>query len=609
MATSRHANSGHRSRRHRVWPWVTGVVVLLLALVAVAGVFGLKFYSEAKQVREHSQNAMQMMSGFSDVTNADAVRNLNSQLPSIRHETGEAKSIAHGRLWNVAAKLPKVGNDVTTVQGMTTSLDGIVNDAVPGFVNAVTGLQSSQLSTGDGQLNLQPILDAQKNITSANAALQQQVAAFNALPTPSIGAVKDSYTSARESLNSVAKKTDALSKAMNILPDFLGSSQPRTYLIMSMTTSEARSSGGLIGSVGVMTTDNGKISIGNFRPNTEYIPYGSGDPTADEQRIFRQWGPLSMSFDIRDLAVYPDTSRTAEGMQAIWQRTPWGSGQPIDGVLLIDPVFLQELISINGNVKLSDGRVLNGQNTAEFLLNTVYKEYPVYEQDLYFQEVATQSIGSMFSNMNVKKLSQTANIMSSMASGRHFSMYAFDPAVEKTISGAGFTAQTPNSEEHPSVGVYVTEQNPSKMDWYIHRTSTVTRMSCNADSSQTYTVEYKLENTLNAKDGSSLPAYVSGVVPTQQTQGIEKVLIYAPAGGKIANLQTQGNVTQSRKENLNGKAINASLAQIGPGQAAVYSFDVTTSPKSVSDLTVDQTPMGWADAGVTLENSACAIGK
>ncbi|WP_324249185.1 DUF4012 domain-containing protein [Bifidobacterium longum] len=97
---------------------------------------------------------------------------------------------------------------------------------------------------------------------------------------------------------------------------------------MAMTTSEERSAGGLIGSVGVVTTDNGKINIGDFRSNGEYIPYGAGDPTGDEQRIFQQWGPLNMSFDVRDLAVYPDTSRSAEGMRAIWQRTPWGEWYP-----------------------------------------------------------------------------------------------------------------------------------------------------------------------------------------------------------------------------------------------------------------------------------------
>lgn len=137
--------------------------------------------------------------------------------------------------------------------------------------------------------------------------------------------VKNAYAAGNTQLTKMADKVNQLSGTFQILPDFLGSDQPRTYALMAMTTSEERSSGGLIGSVGVVTTDNGKINIGDFRSNGEYIPYGAGDPTEDEQRIFQQWGPLNMSFDVRDLAVYPDTSRSAEGMRAIWQRTPWGA--------------------------------------------------------------------------------------------------------------------------------------------------------------------------------------------------------------------------------------------------------------------------------------------
>ncbi len=188
-----------------------------------------------------------------------------------------------------------------------------------------------------------------------------------------------------------------------------------------------------------------------------------------------------MSFDVRDLAVYPDTSRSAEGMRAIWQRTPWGSGTQLDGVLMVDPVFLQELVKINGNITLSDDRVLTGDNTAKFLLNKVYVDYPIAETDAYFAQVAEQTVGSMFSNLDLTELTKVAQAMGSMAEGRHFSMYAFDETAEKSISDAGFTAQTPSSEENPQVGVYVTEQNPSKMGWYIHRTSKVTRSTCDND--------------------------------------------------------------------------------------------------------------------------------
>ena len=188
-------------------------------------------------------------------------------------------------------------------------------------MNVLSTLKSAQLSSGDGQLNLQPILEAQKNIATANQSLQQQVQKYQQLPKAHIGMVKNAYATGNTQLTKMADKVNQLSGTFQILPDFLGSDQPRTYALMAMTTSEERSSGGLIGSVGVVTTDNGKIGIGDFRSNGEYIPYGAGDSTEDEQRIFRQWGPLNMSFDVRDLAVYPDTSRSAEGMRAIWQRT------------------------------------------------------------------------------------------------------------------------------------------------------------------------------------------------------------------------------------------------------------------------------------------------
>ncbi len=158
----------------------------------------------------------------------------------------------------------------------------------------------------------------------------------------------------------------------------------------------------------------------------------------------------------------------------------------------------------------------------------------------------------------------------------------------------------------------MTEQNPSKMGWYIHRTSKITRSACNNDGSQTYHVEYTMTNTIddNQIGMLELPNVYSQCNADQQGRGVEKTLIYAPAGGSLTNLQTSGgSVTGSRQETLNGKTVYASIANIGPGESVTYSFDVTTSIKAVSDLTIDQTPMGWTDSGVTTDTAACSINK
>ena len=148
----------------------------------------------------------------------------------------------------------------------------------------------------------------------------------------------------------------------------------------------------------------------------------------------------------------------------------------------------------------------------------------------------------------------------------------------------------------------------------MHRTTKITRSSCNGDGSQTYHVEYTLNNTLTSSALATLPDYIAGGIQLPSLargMAAEKMLIYAPAGGSIANITTSGNGTVSvapKQNTMNGKAITTTLALLNPGKSLTYSFDVTTSPKATTDLGVDQTPMGWEDSGVSVDTSACAIG-
>ncbi|WEV59324.1 DUF4012 domain-containing protein [Bifidobacterium sp. ESL0728] len=603
----RHLAATRPMRRHRVWPWVLLVIFVLLLAMAGVGAYAAKtMYGQAKEVKAHEQNAVTMLSGFSSTNDLNSLDQVSQKLPQVQSETQQAKEISHGKLWNLAAKAPLVGNDIKTVQGMTSAVDGITHDSVPQFINVVNNLKGSQLSEGDGQVNLQPILQSQQQIKVANDSMQTEIHAYHQLPAQKakLGKVRNAYTSADGKLSALAQKLDELSKTFQIVPDFLGANQPHHYAVMSMTTSEVRSSGGLVGSVGSLTTNNGKIVVGGFLPNTAYEHYGAGNPTASEIAMFNKWGPETMSLDIRDLAAVPETARTAEMMKVIWQKSPNGSKNPIDGIITIDPVFLQQLISVNGNIKLSNGVVLNGENTAQYLLNTVYKTYGPEEQDVLFGEVATQGLSSMFSNMNFDKISRIAGIMGNMARWRHFSIYSFDQQLEEKYMENGYTGQTPSSEENPEVGVYVTEQNISKMSWYIHRASKITRTSTNATGARTYHVDYSMTNTMSPSEIASLPAYITGMVPpsTPRGYGREKTLFYAPAGGSITNLKVQGQATAPKRMTLNDKPLFASVAAIPPQQTVTFSFDVTTSEKAVSDLQLDQSPMGWEDPGVTQVN-------
>ena len=598
-----HHRHRHHRKRRRVWPWVVGILTIVVLTLAAVGVMGFQLFKQAKQVQAHENSAIAMLSKFSS-GDAETLANAGDILPQIAHETQQAQDIAHGGLWNTAAKMPFIGSDISTVQGMTAAINDIVQDSIPQFVNVLKTLNDAQIANGDNGVNLQPIIDAVEPLKKANASFQQQVRDYDALPTPSISMIRSAYDKGETQLNDLADRVNALSNTFQILPTLLGDGQQRTYAVMAMTPSEMRSSGGLIGSVGDLTTSNGTVHIGDFRPNGDYLPYGIGDHSADMKRVFTDEGPLHMSFDIRDLAVFPNTADSAVAMQSVWNRTPWGQGVPLDGVIMVDPVFLQQLIAINGNVTLPDGTVLTGENTAEFLMNTVYQKYPENETDVLFGVVAGQAMKSMFSHMDMGKLYKTGKMLGTMAKGRHFTMYAFDERAEQGIQAAGFTGQIPSSETNPSVGIYLTEQNPSKMGWYIKREAKIQRVNC--DDGDLYHVEFMVHNTMTEEEAKSLPWYITGNNSDNTGKAMEKILFYAPQGGSISNLmQLGGKVDAVKETTIDGVNAYETYAQVNPGQIATFTFDVRVSTKATAPLTIDQTPMGWVDDGITYLDPKC----
>lgn len=588
-------------KRHIV-PWV--ILALFVALLIAGGTAAYTFYKEAMQVKDHEMAAVELVGTVSGIDQLQDPNALTDIVPEMQEHTSAAKTISEGWLWNLAAKIPVYGEDIQAVQGMAAVVDDLAQTSLPKLADTMQTLLSAPLSE-NGRINLTPISDAATGLDEANTLIQGQLGDLQALPTPHIGMVRDAYEQGLEQFQDIAGLLDQANNMVQILPQFLGNDGTRTYLVIASTQSEARSGGGLIGSLGTMTADNGTISIGEFHSNTDFIDLGKVY-TPSEDSLFSY--PLDFSFDIRDQMAKPDFSNVAESVNQIWQWSPYAC--QIDGVMAIDPVFIQEMVRINGDITLDNGMVLTGDNTAEFLLNTIYKDVPVSMQDTYFQYVAFQAMDKMFGDLNFNKLMTMAKTMLPLAQQRHLYMYSFHEDEAANFQDAGLAKGTPSSEENPEIGIYLNEQNPSKLGWYIHRQTQVTRTACNGDGSQTYHVSFSMTNTIPQEDLYNYTWYLYGgnTEIGYAGQAVERMLFYAPAGGTLSNLSVAaGQAGVPEQATMDDKTLWTSVAYIAPGETVTYEFDVTTSPKATSDLTVDQTPMGWTDTGVTVDTSACAI--
>lgn len=579
------ASHGRRVQSHG-----TRNVVIILACIAVAIgiaiVCGLTFYQQARSVKSHESQAVAALSGISgsEVLKDGGIS--STAITQAQDHTAKAKSIAHGPLWSIASVLPGVGNDVKTVRGMTEVMDDLTQQSLPSISNMSRKLASTQLNSQSGALNLKPIVSIQSDFAAVTKQMKRQLDTYDSLPTPRIGMVAQAYQQGKERLTGIVNNVDHLNSAMQMMPAILGQNGARTYLIAVQTTSEQRSGGGLVGSVGTLHADKGITSVGEFHADGELINGGNGN--AEEYAVFN--GPLAFSLDVRDTFAVPDLARNAEMLTATWQRSPYASD--VDGFIAIDPVFIQEMVKINGSVTLQDGTVLTGGNTAQYLLNTIYKTVPITQQDAYFEYIAQTVVNEAFGNMNTQKMLNMAQSIGDLIEQRHFYAYTTHADETKYFQESGISGK----ESTPQVGIYLNEQNPSKLGWYIDRKATVTKTATNKNGSRTYHVRYTLTNTLTDSEIASANTYILGGMGNNPVAAsgtsVQRMLFYAPAGGSIGRITSTGDVRDQRKATMDGKQLTTNVAYIAPGKRVTFEFDVTTSPKTATDLTIDQTPSG-----------------
>ncbi len=572
------------------------VAAVLMLLVAASAVFGMKFYKQAQSVSKHERKALSSLSILNETGKLADAEIADAAIEQAQSETAEAKSIAHGTLWNIAAKIPFVGSDIATVQGMTEVIDSMAQQTLPQLASIMQRLADSDLSDEDGHLNLQPIVDVQNDFSKVNKLMKQQAGKYNTLADPKISVVKNVYIQSKEQVNSVSALINQVNSALQMMPSFLGQNGSRTYLLAVQTPSETRSMGGLVGSLSTMTAESGKIVVGDFHPNAEFINGSNGNDS--ERSVFSK--PLGFSFDTRDTFAVPDISRNAEMLEASWQRSEYACD--IDGLIVIDPVFIQKMMEITGDVTLENGTVLTAQNTAKYMLNTIYKEIPEDQQDAYFNYIAKTVMDDAFSNLSAGQLMRVVRIIGELAENRHFYAYTFHEDEVQYFQGAGLAKTIPNSESEPEVGIYLNEQNPSKLGWYIERKGEVTQTS-----TTTYHVKYTLTNTLTSEEMDACTDYILGGTqkgvggkPVAETgTSAQRVLLYAPAGGSIDGLTVSGDVRDQSDTTMDGNSLNSSMAYIAPGESVVYEFDVTVSDQATADLKIDQTPGGELENDVT----------
>lgn len=155
---------------------------------------------------------------------------------------------------------------------------------------------------------------------------------------------------------------------LSVLPEILGYTDKRTYLLLFQNNGELRPNGGFVGSVGELTIEKGKVT--SFRIRDVYELDGQLKAHVEPHYIVRRY--LQPHLYLRDSTFDLDFQDSAKKSADIYFQE---TGITVDGVIGIDFEVLKRIIESIGPINLPSYNItLTGENTFSFLQDTIEKD-------------------------------------------------------------------------------------------------------------------------------------------------------------------------------------------------------------------------------------------
>lgn len=591
-----------KQKRGRV---VAGVIGIVAAIIVIVG--GICGFCMLRDYQEISAQVPALMEDAGSLKAAAMTGDGETVHNAAAGITGKVSDI-HSRLesipWKLASLVPVIGGDVSIVRTVAAEADRLCQYALIPGCDSLGNLNLGNLMN-NGAINvslLQSLADTLQNVAPV---IQQSAETIDNLPEPTIGKVREAVTEVQDIFDVANSTVAGLNEIAPHLPQILGADEPRHYLILAQNSSELRSTGGFPGSAGILTIANGSMSLGEFVAmgidGMQWYDTPGFGVTDEELTIFGD----GRGSDNRigripaDTNIIPDFSRVSQIISAMWTDQQGGS---VDGVIAIDTVFLQQLLALTGSSIQTNGFNVDGTNAAQLLIHDVYNELTDTDtQDSFFSDVAGAAFGQLTTNLGNADLSQLIQTLSTAISEHRFQVWMSNSDEESVMVKTGCSGIIPTDPATPELGVYVSDDTYSKIAWFLSLNTTINSSVKNADGTTTYNVTTMLTNHLDPNEAYNQVDYITGYNTAKRNRSdmIDKVYLFAPAGGSISDVTIDGYVPSEfplKEGTYNGNQVWYVTLQTSGLETSTITYNVTTAANA-ADLTVRQTPTAQEVAG------------
>lgn len=590
-------------KRRRIWPWITGVGIVLLLAIGVVAWVGSIFAREALSVRDDlaaAKNKLGSIPALVESGNSAAIEAAASDALAL---TTRAEKTVQGDIWGFAAGVPFVGQNVAAVRSATEATHILARDAVPVGVRLLETMTPESLKVEGGGINLEPFVQAQADLPTINAAFAAAKAKIDPIELDDLHpVVSDALTEVVEVIDQVAPALEGLEKYLPTLLPMLGQDGPRQYMVLFQNNAEIRATGGNPSWFTIMQVDNGAIHMREdwvvdqaFNMGLSGVQYYH-DVAPETAALYESnWLRYSQNY-----SRTPDFPTQAAAFESLWGAA---SGEGLDGVISLDPPLLAAMLAVTGPVDLSDGTQITSDNVVSTLLFDVYERFGLDNDasDRYFSEVIDRVFDKLTGG-DWDPLGMLDALETGVSDQRIYAQFDREQeqalAVELGIDGA----LTADNARKTQVGVFVNDVSISKLEYFYSQEVAVT---CDA-SAGTMTTTLTMHNSITDPNlnGYTLAWRNDRVGGFPNTTMALDVVYFAPPGSTItASDPASGDASGwDRAGAERGHEAKSLLIAVPMGESRTVSFTSTIPEGDLGPLSVRFAPT-VTDTPVTIDGS------
>ena len=584
LVRHRHRKGERKKRR------VAAVVAVIVAVVLVAfGVSGFMLFNSAKTVKSQAKETVEIVGGLKDKVTSGDFSTLPDDAKKIDELCSSMKKETSSPVWTMASFIPVYGGDINAARTMVDALSDVSSGALVPMADNLAQATPGKLFQ-DGTINVSALQAVADSLSDSSKAFKSANKKVQGIGDTHIAQVTELVDKAKDGFATLNGAVDAAEKVAPVLPQMLGANgQTRNYLVYAMNNVEIRACGGFGGSQGLISVTDGQMSIGEFVPRIGLSEDEAVESVDEEdEALFGNHSNLYNSGN----TYSPDWPRNSQRVAALWKSQ---YGQDVDGVVGIDPVFLQYLLGLVGNVSLPDGTVVDGTNAAKVLMHDVYWNYPVEESDGIFASVASAAFDKILGGIGDVDVTKLVSAVERGAEEGRLIAWMKNDDEQNAIKEMNIDASLPDPDdpsEDPVAGVYFNNLSFSKLDWYLNADTQIGQGIKNGDGTCSYRIAVTLTNIMTQEEAGKLPDYVAASAPDAARDDERlNVSLFAPTGGNITDLTVEGTQFGLGAATWHGIPFYSGTVDLHAGETTTITYTLTTSAEAGDKpLTLRQTP-------------------